>query len=443
MIKDVITKNIKRTGTIKFKLIVSIIIVQLFSSAIGQLVNYVISKAEDIFQRFNLDMNVWNGIISIGISTILNVTIVVILITYFYDTLVLKRLNDLISISTEWASGNLSEKIDVKSNDELGILAKNLNKMSNNLDKIASKIHKMSDKLNQSSTQLEIISTETTEATNQVAVAIENIAYESENQTKSSIEGVDQANDLADAIESISKLIQKIIEESNDTMVLNDKASTILNILNEKSKETSLSEKELHDNINEMDAISKTIGMILDTISAISGQTNLLALNAAIESARAGEAGKGFAVVAEEIRKLAEQSSKATEEIKGLVENIQQTSSNAVVSIIENTKNFDAQMHAITETEDIFNILSDNINKNINDIKTIELLNKEMINQKDIVLKSIDSISAGAQQVTSATQEVSASSEETLTSIKQILEHAQKNSELANDLEEISSILKS
>lgn len=442
MIKDNITANIKKTNTIKFKLIISIIIVQLFSSVIGQVVNYVMSKAQSIFKTLNLDVNIWSGVISISISTALNIGIVVILITYFYDKLVLRRLNELISISAEWAEGNLSKKIDMKSNDELGELSKNLNKMSSNLDKIATKIYQMSDKLNQSSSQLEVISKETTEATNQVTTAIESIAYESEQQTQCSMEGVKQVNNLANAIDTISKLIQKIIEEFSATMELNNNAAKTLEALNKNSEEASISEKELQTNISKMDTISKSIGTIIETISSISGQTNLLALNAAIESARAGESGKGFSVVAEEIRKLAEESSKATEEIKGLVENIQDTSSNSVIAINKNTKNFEAQMKSIEETEHIFSNLSENINKNINDIKSIETLNKEMTNQKDVVLSSIHSISTGAQQVTSATQEVSASSEETLASIQQILDYARKNSELANDLEEISSILK-
>lgn len=441
-IQENITEKVAKTNTIKFKLIISIILVQLFSSTIGQVVNYMMSKMERVFETLNLDMTVWDGIISISISTALNIGIMVILITYFYEKLVLKRLNELISISTEWAKGNLSKKISVKSTDELGLLSENLNKMSNNLDKIATKIYEMSDKLNKSSSQLEIISTETTEATNQVAMAIDNIAHEAEKQTESSIEGVEEANHLANAIEGVSKLIQKIIDEFNTTMDLNNKASEILKILNKNSEETSKSEKQLHNNIVEMDETSKNIGAILNTISAISSQTNLLALNASIESSRAGEAGKGFAVVAEEIRKLAEESSIATEEIKKLVENIESKSSNAVNSINKNKENFEAQMESIKETEDIFYSLSRNLNKNIEDIRTIESVNKEMTNQKDIVINSIHSISSGAQQVTSATQEVSASSEETLASIQQILEHSRKNSELANDLEEISAILK-
>lgn len=108
------------------------------------------------------------------------------------------------------------------------------------------------------------------------------------------------------------------------------------------------------EKVMEMGKHSQQIGSIVETIEDIAGQTNLLALNAAIEAARAGEHGKGFAVVADEVRKLAEKSTLATQEISDLIQSIQHTVSEAVTAMEEGATEVEAGMAEVTLAGEVF-----------------------------------------------------------------------------------------
>lgn len=439
--KNIKLKAIKFTSTIKFKLIISVVIVQIFSSIIGRAVNAAIYQMRELFKGVGVDAVFLEGAVGLYVSSALNIIIIVALITYIYNKLVLKRLHKLIKVSRDWKEGRLSTKVDISSSDEIGVLADNFNMMSENLHKVGIKINNMSERLSTSSTQLEEVSRQTVEATNQVAASIESIANEAEEQANDSEKGVKEAGRLSESIDLVAKLINKMTEEFNNTSKLSEKGIETLGVLSEKSDKVFESEQELNKNITEMDESVSTIGTIVETISAISRQTNLLAFNAAIESARAGMEGKGFTVLAEEIRKLAVETSKATENISRLIQEVKEKSSNAVNSINDNKVIFDEQMEWVNKTEEIFKKLSSNINSLFGDIKGIEDLNKKMTSQKDNMVGIIENISLASQQVSSASQQVSASTEETLAATEQVLNYAEKNSEFSKELKEISSAL--
>ena len=169
---------------------------------------------------------------------------------------------------------------------------------------------------------------------------------------------------------------------------------------------------EVTRSIRELAAKSEQIGGIVETITGIAGQTNLLALNAAIEAARAGEQGRGFAVVAEEVRKLAEESQRAAEQISTLVGEIQAQTDGAVAVVEDGSKRSLESGVTVQTAREAF----EQIAVSVADMRT-------RIGQ---IAHATGEVAAVAEESSAATEEVSASTSETSASTQQIAASAQQ-----------------
>ncbi len=323
------------------------------------------------------------------------------------------------------------------------LLMRRLNKMFNSLadseqqKQILDTLASVSEKSQNSSQVL-------FDTVNQFAAAIEETTKANAEIAGNALSAVNNCKDNLNYVQTSSETIRSISENLETVSV---KSSEIADVFTSSYSATQQSKEFMDMAIEGMNIIDKStldtrqvmislldttreISSILEMIGSISSQTNLLALNASIESARAGEAGKGFAVVADEIRKLAEQSGKATANISALISELQQKTNSAYETIDSGTEIIRTSIQRVTQTAEKFEELirlQDMLKAKVAEIEEVSANSSANSGQlNDMITKInglVDSSLGEIQSIAGATQQQAATMEEitsTFSSIEEI-----------------------
>jgi methyl-accepting chemotaxis protein len=333
-----------------------------------------------------------------------------------------------------YKTGDFSNIIEPKKYGILGAIATVVNVVISEIRSLVDGFFNLSLSITQSSRNVVSTTENASSAIKEISKTIDEIAKGASAQAEEAQLGVQVVDKLSEQINFVYESYNTVTTETNKISDLNSVGLKAVTTLRDKSKETYETTQKIFSVIENLTNATKNIGLFVESIESIAEQTNLLALNAAIEAARAGEAGKGFAVVADEVRKLADESRKSTEEINNMMQSIAEESALAISSMGIMKKVSQEQNLAVDKTNSSFNDIAnaiDNIVTKISDVNTAVI---KMQNDKSNVISAIENISSVSQQTAASSEEVAATTESQLKTLDNMKSSAQALDELVNQL---------
>lgn len=358
----------------------------------------------------------------------------VVSMTYIMLTRLFKPIGDLTKTISVIADGDLTVELNTLRKDEIGTINKALAKTLDSLQLMISSIKNSSNQITDISKIVLTSSTASAQASEHLTATTEEIASMCQTQTQVTSRTHRLIETISKDIENVFSQIDKTKQMTKDTLAITQNGSKTMSETCKQIEYISETVNDTTSRVSEFVLNIDKIQEILTTISNISNQTNLLALNATIEAARAGEQGKGFAVVADEIRKLAEESAIATNQIRNITSNITEQSKIILTDISKNKDSALIGSGMAQTANSSFDKIADSNNTldiHINSLRTaitqivnsLESINKEM--------KDLDEIS---NVIESNTESLVALSEEQMAESEEIKELSNKLNSSSDDL---------
>ncbi|WP_205695928.1 methyl-accepting chemotaxis protein [Conexibacter sp. SYSU D00693] len=342
-------------------------------------------------------------------------------------------------------------RIERWSNDEIGDVAQAVNGIRDNtvasveaynttrgvLAGIVGRISSSAGSVAASSQQMASTSEQTGQAVGEIATAVGEVALGAQRQ----VEGIEETRrlteEVARATTSSAQDATETAQAADDARRVAGEGETAVAEATEAMAAVRQASAQATEAIRELGAKSEQIGSIVDTITGISEQTNLLALNAAIEAARAGEQGRGFAVVAEEVRKLAEESSKAAGTIAQLIQDIQRETSRAVDVVEEGGRRTEGGAATVEQARESFAAIGASVEDVTARVTRIAAAVEQVAASATSISERISDVAAVAEESSASTEQVSASTQQTSASAQQISASAQDLAQTATELEQL------
>ncbi|WP_374717677.1 methyl-accepting chemotaxis protein [Neobacillus sp.] len=332
------------------------------------------------------------------------------------------------------AEGDLVTEFKVNSKDEVEELARSYNKMLAQMRRLIMTVMDNVSSIHHSTKELTTIASEHSTAISEVSKSVDYIAKGIGNQAMEVEKGSKAVHDLSGSIEELSKqstIIEHEVGEASQEMQIGNEQ--VKNLEDSYQKLESAFQK-VTERIAQLNEKSKSISEVTKVIAGMAEQTNLLSLNASIEAARAGEHGKGFAVVANEVRKLADESKKATNDIQAIIHSVR-SDTKQLVEVMEETNRISIdQKKAVSTVTSSIKQMTASLEKMLESVKEEVETIHSIQEQKSIVVGMIEEISVVSQQTTASTEEIAAAMEEQSVTTNEVAGHAKQLSQLVDEL---------
>jgi methyl-accepting chemotaxis protein len=360
----------------------------------------VVAACEELTKEIavNAKSGAMQGIVIMAVTVIISIAMAV----FFMWSTNKHMLTPLVRIKEtveDFTAGDLTKRSNVKVSflgreikDEIVSLGESVDAMASQVSNVIGRIAESSAQLASASEQLSASSTQIAEGADRQSGQTAQVATAMEEMNATVIEVAKNSQQVSESARSAQHIALdggKVVEQAISAM-----------------QEVSESTEVTADTIKKLGRSSEEIGTIVSVINDIADQTNLLALNAAIEAARAGEQGRGFAVVADEVRKLAERTTKATKEISGMINTIQSETGKAVDAMAEGTQKVENGVTLANQAGDALKQIVTGVENVTDMISHIATSAEEQSSTTDEISRNMDSIAEVAKSNVSAIGEV-------------------------------------
>jgi len=320
--------------------------------------------------------------------------LLIALLTYMLlRTIVLRPINEMMMITKDIAQGegDLTKRVPVHGSDEISILGGYFNQFIEKLQAMIGKVAHVTDKVASASVELSATAEEISKGTDTLT---------------------SRASQTAAAVEEMNATVSQVAQNSGKAATLALETVKTAKDGGSVVSDTISGMQQLSDAVSssatiiaELGKSSDQIGEIVRVIEDIADQTNLLALNAAIEAARAGEQGRGFAVVADEVRKLAERTTKATKEIGDMIRQIQQDTRGAVESMQQGTVKVTSGVDLVNRTGEALARIVDMVSESADMIRQIAVASEEQSVATQQIANDIENVAKVTKESASGANE--------------------------------------
>lgn len=371
---------------------------------------------------------------AVQVVSVVGIVVLGVVLAMLTRIMIIRHVRSLAGVVGRMAGGDLTQQVAVRSKDEFGQLAGDFNRMTAELRGMFHLVADLSMSVGATSQQLTASAEQTSLASETIAKSIEQVAAGAEAQNRHTRETAGAMAEMAAGIRRISDSSEAVSASAQEVQAHTELGNTRIGQAGEQMSRVRHTVSEAEQMMERLGDRSKEIGGIVGLISSISNQTNLLALNAAIEAARAGEQGRGFVVVASEVRKLADQTLHAAEQISGMIRSVQEETVQAAERMKQGAFELESGERYVLECATIFRAVEEEMQRVNGQIQEVSAISEQMNAGSDQVGAAIGELTRLAGESADSSQSVASASEEQLASMEEV---ASSSAALSNMVQEL------